>query len=61
MVSIGWRYPPIDWVKINVDGCSKGTQGWLELVQSLGMIWDGGLWVLLLILESAIANGLKLA
>jgi len=41
----------------------RGTQGWLwlELVQSLGMIWDGGLWVLLLILESAIANGLKLA
>jgi len=27
MVSIGWRYPPIDWVKINVDGCSKGNPG----------------------------------
>jgi len=26
-VFIGWRYPPIDWVKVNVDGCSKGNPG----------------------------------
>jgi hypothetical protein len=29
---IGWRYPPIGWVEINVDGCSKGTQEWLVVL-----------------------------
>jgi len=48
-VCIGWRYPLIDWVKINVDGCSKETQGWLELVESLGMLWVDELLVSLLI------------
>lgn len=24
---IGWQYPPIDWIKLNVDGCSKGNPG----------------------------------
>lgn len=24
---IGWKYPDEDWVKLNVDGCSKGNPG----------------------------------
>jgi hypothetical protein len=40
---IGWRYPPIDWVKVNVDGCRRETQGWLELMESLEMLWENEL------------------
>jgi ribonuclease HI len=69
-VCIGWRYPPIDWVKINVDGCSKGNPG---LVGAGGVIRDAmGRWIVGFALNIgictsvgaelwAITNGLKLA
>ena len=24
---IGWKYPTEEWIKLNVDGCSKGNPG----------------------------------
>ncbi|KAL9386971.1 hypothetical protein Peur_020095 [Populus x canadensis] len=27
MFVIGWRYPSIEWVKLNVDSCSRGNPG----------------------------------
>ena len=24
---IGWKYPANEWIKLNVDGCSKGNPG----------------------------------
>ena len=24
---VGWKYPPLDWMKLNVYGCSKGNLG----------------------------------
>jgi len=69
-VCIGWRYPPIDWVKINVDGCSKGNPG----VAGAGGVsrdaisrWIVGFALNIRICTSvgaelwAITNGLKLA
>ena len=27
VANIGWKYPAEDWIKLNVDGCSKGNPG----------------------------------
>jgi len=69
-VFIGWRYPPIDWVKVNVDGCSKGNPG---VAGAGGVIRDAmGKWIVGFAINIgictsvgaelwAIANGLQLA
>jgi len=69
-VCIGWRYPSIDWVKINVDGCRKGNPG---VAGAGGVIRDAiGRWIVGFTLNIgiytlvgaelwAITNGLKLA
>ena len=40
---IGWKYPVDEWIKLNVDGCSKGNQG---LAGAGGVIRDHmGSWI----------------
>ena len=40
---VGWKYPPLDWMKLNIDGCSKGNLG---LATVGGLIRDCmGFWI----------------
>ena len=39
---VGWTYPEDGWIKLNVDGCSKGNPG---MAGAGGVIWDNmGSW-----------------
>lgn len=37
MSLVSWKYPSMDWIKLNVDGCSKGN---LRCAGAGGLIRD---------------------